>query len=76
MPLRRVAEPFDDPDWRFELKYDGFRALAYLNEGRCRLVSRNGNQFKSFTSLSEELGRALPVNAVLDGEIVCLDSNV
>jgi hypothetical protein len=30
MPLRRTADPFDHPDWVFELKYDGFRALAVL----------------------------------------------
>jgi ATP-dependent DNA ligase len=69
MPLRRFAEPFDDPDWIFELKYDGFRALAYLSEGRCRLVSRNGNKFKSFTSLSEELSNTTRTAAVLDGEV-------
>jgi bifunctional non-homologous end joining protein LigD len=73
MPLRRSVEPFDDPDWIFELKYDGFRALAYVEEGRCRLASRNGNEFKSFSSLSQELGSAFASTAVLDGEIVCLD---
>jgi bifunctional non-homologous end joining protein LigD len=73
MPLRRIGAPFDDPDWIFEIKYDGFRALSYLNEARCRLVSRKGNEFRSFTALSEELASSLPVSAVLDGEIVCLD---
>ena len=68
-----MVESFDDPDWLFELKYDGFRALAYVNEGGCRLVSRNGNEFKSLAPVSEELGNALGVSAVLDGEIVCLD---
>jgi bifunctional non-homologous end joining protein LigD len=74
MSLRRIAEPFDDPDWLFELKYDGFRALAYLDPGRCRLVSRNGNEFKSFAGLTSEIAGAVPtLTAVLDGEIVCLD---
>jgi bifunctional non-homologous end joining protein LigD len=41
MRLRLVKEPFDDPDYMFELKQDGFRATAYINEGDCRLVSRN-----------------------------------
>jgi len=41
MRLRSVKEPFDDPDYIFELKHDGFRATAYINEGECRLVSRN-----------------------------------
>ena len=74
MSLRRRAEPFNHPDWIFEIKWDGFRALAYVEDGRCRLVSRNGNEFKSFSGLNV----ALPLEcrakrAVLDGEIVCLD---
>jgi ATP-dependent DNA ligase len=42
IPTRR-KEPFDDPEWLFEFKYDGFRALCYLDQGGCRFVSRNGN---------------------------------
>lgn len=42
MPLVRIPEPFDHPDWLFELKHDGFRALAYVEGHQCRLVSRNG----------------------------------
>jgi ATP-dependent DNA ligase len=38
-PLRS-KEPFDDPEWLFDLKYDGFRALAYLEQGSCHLISR------------------------------------
>ena len=73
MPLGKRASAFDDPEWLFELKYDGFRALACLDSGRCTLVSRNGNAFKSFPDVCDEMGR-LPVrDAVLDGEIVCLD---
>jgi ATP-dependent DNA ligase len=43
MPLKRMAEPFDDADWVFEPKYDGFRALALIRDGQCQLVSRNGH---------------------------------
>ncbi len=76
MPLRRIAQPFDHPDWIFELKYNGFRALAYIEFGRCRLVSRNGNTFASFRDLADRIGRLLPQRkAVLDGEIVCLNEN-
>jgi len=76
MPLQKRVFAFDNPDWIFELKYDGFRALAYIESGECRLLSRNGNQFKSFPSLN----LALPLeckakSAVLDGEIVCFDKH-
>jgi bifunctional non-homologous end joining protein LigD len=70
------AEPFSHPDWLFEIKWDGFRALARIDQGRCRLISRKGNEFKSFNSLGASLGDCLRVNsAVVDGEIVCLDDH-
>ena len=75
MRLARVAKPFDDPEYLFELKHDGFRAIAYIEAGECKLVSRNSNQFKSFVSLKESLGEIPIKNAILDGEVVCLDSN-
>jgi bifunctional non-homologous end joining protein LigD len=75
MRLTQVAKPFDDPDYIFELKHDGFRALAYIEEGGCRLVSRNNNHFKSFRSLQESLGKLPVQNAILDGEVVCLDEH-
>jgi hypothetical protein len=43
MPLQKRSQPFDDPDWLFELKYDGFRALAVIEPAGAQLVSRNGN---------------------------------
>ena len=57
MPLQKRPSAFDHPDWIFELKYDGFRALAYIEAGECRLVSRNGNQFKSVARLWRERSR-------------------
>src|SRR4030095_9962303 len=72
--LQPLPEPFDHPDFLYELKYDGFRALAFITNRSCRLVSRNLNAFLSFESLREDLGRAFPSSdVVLDGEIVCLD---
>ena len=76
MPLSRRAEPFNHPDWLFEIKWDGFRALLDPDGEGVRLVSRNGNAFKSFPSLCEGLARDLKGRrCVLDGEIVCLDSH-
>jgi bifunctional non-homologous end joining protein LigD len=74
MPLARLHAAFDHPDWIFELKYDGWRALAYIGGGRCRLVSRKGNTLKSFPELCASLGAAIQGPAVLDGEIVALDA--
>jgi bifunctional non-homologous end joining protein LigD len=71
MPLGRISEPFDHPDWAFEIKYDGFRALAYV-DGNCSLVSRKAHTFR-FPPLSANIAAAVPCPVVLDGEIVCLD---
>jgi bifunctional non-homologous end joining protein LigD len=73
LQLGRRPEPFSHQDWLFEIKYDGFRALAQIEHGRCRLISRNGNDFKSFRTLCESIGAEVKHPVVLDGEIVCLD---
>jgi bifunctional non-homologous end joining protein LigD len=75
MPLERRLEPFDHPDWIFELKFDGFRALAFVRPSSVALVSRNGNAFRQFAPLLRDIRDAvLPPTAILDGEIVCLDN--
>jgi len=74
MPLLKRAVPFDDPDFIFELKYDGFRALAVIEDGRAQLISRNGHPFASFSELGKQIAAALPTaRAVIDGEICSLD---
>jgi len=74
MPLAVLHQPFDHRDWIFQLKYDGFRALAYAENSNVRLVSRKGNVYKSFPGLCRALVECLPVeNEVLDGEIVHLN---
>lgn len=70
LTLTRLRQPFDDPDWIFELKHDGFRAVAYISSGECRLVSRRNNVFKSFQPLNKALGDMRVKDAILDGEIV------
>ena len=75
LPLSRARVPFSDPDWIFEVKWDGFRSLLYSDGDGVRLVSRNRNTFKSFPGICEGLARDLKGRrCVLDGEIVCLDS--
>ncbi|HEY0679320.1 MAG TPA: non-homologous end-joining DNA ligase [Chitinophagaceae bacterium] len=67
--------PFDKPDWIFEVKWDGYRALAYLNKGKVELRSRNNNSFnKKFYPVYEAL-KEWSVKAVVDGEIVVVDEN-
>lgn len=75
LELTRRVETFDDGNWLFELKHDGFRALAYVSDGVCKLVSRRENVYRSFDSLRVTIAQEFRVrDAILDGEIVCLDS--
>ena len=74
MRLERRTQAFDHPDWIFELKLDGFRALAYINSNECELLSRNGNTFASFRELALALTPEFKgEDGILDGEIVSLD---
>jgi len=73
MPLSRRALPFDHPEYLFELKYDGFRSLVVIQNGRTHLISRNGHPFNSFTDLRKQISFPFAGKTVLDGEIVCLD---
>ncbi len=66
IPIVR-KEPFDDPAWLFELKYDGFRGIADTIRGR--MLSKNKNRLRRFERLLE----TLPQGCVFDGEIVALD---
>ncbi|HEY5999793.1 MAG TPA: non-homologous end-joining DNA ligase [bacterium] len=67
-------KPFDDPDWLFEVKWDGYRAVAEVERGRVVLRSRNllplNARFPAIAEALEKIGG----DAVLDGEIVVLDA--
>ncbi|NGM63403.1 hypothetical protein G5B30_15945 [Sphingobacterium sp. SGG-5] len=70
-----VDKPFDDPDWVYEVKWDGYRALAYIKNGEVELSSRN---IKSFTAKYYPITEVLEewqADVVLDGEIVVIDKN-
>ncbi len=69
-----VDQPFDEPGWQYEIKWDGYRALAYINKGKVGLLSRNSKSFdKKFYPIHKEL-TSWQVNAVVDGEVVVLNN--
>jgi len=68
-----VNEPFDDPDWVYEVKWDGYRALAYINEGQVEIFSRNKKSFNDKFYPIPQILKAWNFNAVLDGEIIVLN---
>ena len=64
--------PFDDPKWLFEVKWDGYRAVAELKGKNTRFYSRNGLSYnKAYPKIYDELGR-MKIDAVFDGEVVVL----
>jgi bifunctional non-homologous end joining protein LigD len=76
MPLRRRKSAFNHSDFIFEVKWDGFRALAVIEHGRTQLFSRNGHRFASFATLEELISAGLPdTRAVIDGELCSLDKH-
>ena len=65
-----VDKPFDAEDWIYEVKWDGYRAIAQLLKGKVELKSRNNKSFnEKFYPVYEAL-KALKMDAVLDGEII------
>ena len=74
MRLLRVPDHSITRTFLYEVKHDGFRALAHVEGHQCRLVSRNGHVFRRWPQLAEELAHALRCwSAVIDGEICCLE---
>ena len=76
MPLSRRPAPFGHPEWIFELKYDGFRALTALVDGRLAMWSRNEIDLSGrFPRIAAAMEKLKIGEAVLDGEIVALDEH-
>lgn len=69
-----VDKPFEEEGWSYEIKWDGYRAVAYLKKGKVELRSRNNKSFEKYYPLYEAL-KDWKVDAVLDGEVVVLDDN-
>ncbi|MBA2500990.1 MAG: DNA ligase, partial [Chitinophagaceae bacterium] len=67
--------PFDDKEWIFEIKWDGYRAVAEVTGGNVKFYSRNGLSFlEKFAVITESLQK-IKHNVVLDGEVVLLNDN-
>lgn len=75
MLAKLVDQPFDDKDWLFEPKLDGYRAIAEIDQGKVRLYSRTGQAFESRYKPIVEALMEIPHEAVLDGEVVLLGAN-
>jgi bifunctional non-homologous end joining protein LigD len=64
-------------EWLYEIKWDGYRAICFIEDGKVRMVSRRGNAMENqFPEIAKALGEGVKAeNAILDGEVVALDEN-
>jgi bifunctional non-homologous end joining protein LigD len=75
MLAESVDDPFDSAEWLFEIKWDGYRAVAFIQDGKVRLVSRNQNDLTPRYPELHDLPQFVRAKtAILDGEVVALDA--
>ena len=67
-----VDKPIDEPGWLYEIKWDGYRAIAFCNKSNLELRSRNNKSFDEKFYAIYDAVKALGLHAVLDGEIAVL----
>jgi bifunctional non-homologous end joining protein LigD len=70
-----VDQPFEEPGWMYEIKWDGYRAVALSNNGDVKLVSRNNKPFNEKFYPVYDAVKEWNINAVIDGEIAVLNDN-
>ena len=71
-----VQKPFSNADWLFEPKWDGWRTLCFVRDGKVHLVSRKRNSLtERFPELREIAGLISATTAIIDSEIVALDQD-
>ena len=71
----KAERPPEGPEWRYELKLDGYLAIGFKTDGQARLWSRNGKNFvRRFPEVAKAI-ESLPEDTAIDGEIVALDAD-
>ncbi len=75
MLAREMDKVFSDREWIYEMKWDGYRAIAEAKNDSISLYSRNGISFSSSYPLVVNALKILGINAIIDGEVVVLDED-
>jgi len=68
-----VDKPFDNAEWQYEIKWDGYRTIAFCNKTKVELKSRNGKSYNEKFYPVHKAVHDWNINAVVDGEVVVLD---
>ncbi len=75
MLAKETPDAFSDDEWIYEIKWDGYRAIAEVDDADVKLYSRNGNTFNASYPIVIESLKKMKLDATLDGEIVVIDEN-
>jgi bifunctional non-homologous end joining protein LigD len=75
MLAKETDKPFSSKEWIYEIKWDGYRAIAEVNKKNVKLYSRNGNTFEASYPVVVDALKQLNITAILDGEIVVIDES-
>ena len=73
MLAKQTDEPFDNANWLFEIKWDGYRAITEKNNNDILLYSRNGLDFRNIYPIVADQLKVIKADGILDGEIVVLN---
>ena len=73
MLAKETDTAFDDKDWLFEIKWDGYRAISEIKNGAVELYSRNGNSFNAAYPIVYNELKKIKQDVVFDGEIVIIN---
>lgn len=73
MLAKEAGTSFSDKDWIYEIKWDGYRAIAEAEGNNVKLYSRNGNTFNASYPIVVNALKKLNINAILDGEVVVIN---
>ncbi len=76
MLAKETGTAFDDPDWLFEIKWDGYRAISVIRKQQVSLYSRNHHSFQGKFPLIEQSLKEIQHDCVLDGEIIVMNKKV
>lgn len=76
MLLKEQEKPFDDPNYLFEVKFDGMRAIIYVSNTEITIKSRNGKVLNDMFPELLELKKIVKNNCIFDGEIIVMNNNV
>lgn len=76
MLLKEVQKPFDNKDYLYEIKFDGYRALVFASKTKVQIMSRNNNDITYLYPELQEISSLVNKNVIFDGEIIIEDNGV